>query len=184
MQSYKDFKKGYLNEWVDRSQAARKAAEELAKKDTTSLRDKYSYDAQNPDLVFTLDGHEVEFKAKNEEKSNGIPYFSYDQAIACQKDGWRLPTAKELRALCEYPRKFENKEYIIDNRLKLPAEGFRDCDCHGLNFVGYFGRYWSLDPDEDFEYANFLELGDDGYAGVRSSFKCKGHSVRLVRDVK
>ena len=42
MESYRDFKKRFVNEWVDQSQAARKAAEELAMKDTTSLRDKYN----------------------------------------------------------------------------------------------------------------------------------------------
>jgi len=190
MVDYKTFKKEYLNEWVDRSQAARKAAEELAKKDVkTSLRDKYTYEAQNPDLVFTLAGHKVEFKGENEKNSNDTAhnFFTYDEAMEhfgkFNKDGWRLPTKEELEALCHYPFEFDedSKQGVIDKRLSLPAAGCRSCG--GIEFgVGYYGRYWSFTPDGS--DCAWLLCFDSGEVSMFSGYWCGGQSVRLVRDVK
>jgi len=137
MIDYKTFKKGYLHEWVDRSQAARKAAEELAKREVKpSLQDKYAYKDINQNLVFTLDGHEVEFKDKNEKKPDGYAaryaYFTYDEAMELfgepdmKKGGWRLPTLQELRELKKFPYDYAKGCGVFDKRLALPK-----------------GRYWS-----------------------------------------
>ena len=183
MLSYKEFKKGYLNEWVDRSQAARKAAEELAKKEVKpSLRDTYVLPtADNSDLVFTLDGHKVEFKAENEENSN-TPYniFTYDEAIERfgepdLKDGWRLPTKEELEALIDdYPCEFKDEFCIFDKRLFMSAS-----DDVGL---GSYGYYWSATPDGP-ECAWDLLLRSDN-VWLSNNFRHVKHLVRLVRDVK
>ena len=192
MLSYKEFKKGYLNEWVDRSQAARKAAEELAKKEVKpSLRDTYVLPtADNPDLVFTLDGHKVEFKGENEKnpKDKKYDFFTYDEAIKCfgepdLKDGWRLPTKEELEALCHYSFKFDedSKQGVIDKRLYLPAMGIRTCDGN-VYCVGSDGYYWSSTPD-GLDRAWRLCFYS-GTVGMYCNYRCCGQSVRLVRDVK
>ena len=191
MIDYKTFKKGYLNEWADRSQAARKATEELANKEVkTSLRDKYTYEVQNPDLVFTLDGHKVEFKGENEINPKDTEYnlFTYEEAIKLfekpdLKDGWRLPTDEELEALCKYPYKFDedNEQGVFDNRLYLPAAGNRYCD-GGVDNVGSFGNYLSSTPNGPDEVLHLCF--ESGRVYILSLYRCYGFSVRLVREVK
>jgi len=186
MQSYKDFKKGFLNEWVDRSQAARKAAEELAMKDITTLSDRYKEEG----LVFTLDGHKVEFKAENEKNPNDPEYnlFTYEEALKRfgepDKDGWRLPTKEELEALInDYPYEFdkESNQGVFDNRLSLPAAGRRNCNA-SLYSVGSNGFYWSS-TFKDLEYAWCLFFYSSGLV-MDDGYRCGCRSVRLIRDVK
>jgi len=181
MIDYKTFKKEYLTEWVDRSQAARKAAEELANKEVIpSLRDRYA-------RIFDLDGHKVEFKGENEKNPNDPKYnlFTYDEAIKrfgeFNKEGWRLPSYEELEALCSYSYRFENKQGIFDNRLYLPAAGYRGSDGNVIS-VGSLGNYWTSTPDGSSFAWNFCF-----YSGKRSiyrSIQSCGFSVHLVRDVK
>ena len=181
MQSYKEFKKGYLNEWVEKSQAARKAAEELAMKDSTSLSDRYKEEG----LIFTLGGHKVELKGENEKNSDGDIYFTWDEAIKrfgeADKDGWRLPTKEELNDLCNYPYKFKDKQGVLDNRLSLPAAGFRTCDGN-VYCVGSEGNYWSSTSGGS-HLAWDLNFNSDGVY-MYGLARCDGQSVRLVRDVK
>jgi len=186
MLSYKEFKKEYLNEWVDKSQAARKAAEELAMKEVRpSLRDLHKNDF-NEELVFFLDGHRVEFKDENEKKTDGDTYFTYDEAMKCfgepdLKEGWRLPTEEEFKALCNCPYEFKDEQGVFDNRLYLPAAGYR---YRGGNVedMGFSGSYWSSTP-KDSDRAWELCFDSDG----TNSFSIHRYhklSVRLVRDVK
>ena len=190
MIDYKTFKKGYLTEWVDRSQAARKAAEELANKEVkTSLRDKYTYEVQNPDLVFTLDGHKVEFKSENEVKSDGDSYFTYDEAMKCfgepdLKDGWRLPTKEEYQALIDgYPYIFDknSRQGIFGKHLYLPAMGYRDSGGCLRNSKSN-GYYWSSTPDKSDSAWFLFFYSVETYTYVY--YRYFGQSVRLVRDVK
>jgi len=183
MLSYKDFKKEYLNEWVDRSQAARKAAEEFAMKDTASLRDKYA-------CIFDLAGHTVEFKGENEMNPNNPihNFFTYEEAknLFGKPDeyGWRLPTLNELKALkSNYLYKFdkENKQGVFDNHLYLPAAGFRNCD-GGVDDIGSDGCYWSSTPYGPDRVWYLYFFSNDVY--ISTYFRCCGFSVRLVRDVK
>jgi len=175
-------KRYYLRNWVDRSQAARKAAEELAMKDSTTLSDRYKEEG----LVFTLDRHKVEFKGENEINPKDLEYnfFTYEEAMERfgkpNKEGWRLPTNKELEALCNYPYKFKDKQEVLDNRLSLPAAGFRGRDGYVYD-VGSDGIYWSSTSKglEDAWYLSFYS----GNVGVYSSLRCNGFSVRLVRDL-
>jgi hypothetical protein len=187
MVDYKTFKKGYLNEWVDQSQAARKAAEELAMKEVKpSLQDKYAYKDINQDLIFILNGHKVEFKAENEKKADGDIYFTWYEAIERFgepdfKNGWRLPTKEEFGALCKYPHEFKDEQGVFDNRLYLPLAGY--CGCNGNVFsVGFRGFYWSstLEDSDCAWYLYFYSGGVD----MSSGYQCNEHSVRLVRDIK
>ena len=185
MVDYKTFKKEYLNEWVDQSQAARKAAEELAMRDTTSLRDKYK--PQN--VIMTLNGKQVEFKAENEKNPNDTKYnlFTYYEAKklfeAPDDQGWRLPTYKELFALCKLSYEFDtaNDVGIFDNKLQLPAAGLCDSGLEVYD-VGRSGNYWVLTPD-DWDVLN-LRFTSHGAVIDDNSFRSARFSVRLVRDVK
>ena len=181
-------KKHRLRYWVDRSQAARKAAEELAMKEVKpSLRDLHKNDV-NEDLVFILGGHKVEFKDENEVKTNGDIYFTYEEAMERfgepDEDGWRLPTKEELEALRDnftYVSDKVSKQGVFDKRLYLPLAGYRDC--LGIVYrVGSYGSCWSSTPyDSDYAlYLNFF-LGE---VNMYSILQCFGLPVRLIRDVK
>jgi len=177
MIDYKTFKKGCLTEWVDQSQAARKAAEELAMKEVKpSLRDIYK-----PELIFQLDKGRVEFKAENEKKPDGGLFFTWDEAMDIYGrpdiDGWRLPTRRELQVLSWEP--YDGG--VFDGRLAFPIAGI---DSHGrLSESGCTGYYWtsSVSP-QDPEGAYVLQI--DSKTQVRRLYKTYGCSVRLVRDVK
>ena len=189
MQSYKDFKKEYLNEWVDKSQAARKAAEELAKREVRpSLRDLHKNDF-NEELVFTLDGHDVEFKGENEIKPDGDPYFTYNEAVERfgepNKDGWRLPTEEEFHVLYyDYPYMFDTDsgQGVFNSRLYLPLTGFRTCD-GDVYAEGSGGSYWSSTP-KDSDRAWYLYFNSSGVYVFSNGGRCVGQSVRLIREVK
>lgn len=140
------------------------------------------------DRPFTIciDGHTVEFKSENENKPNGDIYFTYKEAIKRfkkpDKDGWRLPTKGELKVLCNYSYKFDavNGQGIFDNRLYLPAAGYRYCN--NVNNVGSDGFYWSSTPDGSDEAWHFCLYSDEVRIGGDSR-RC-GFSVRLVRELK
>jgi len=188
MIDYKTFKKGYLNEWVDQSQAARKAAEELANKDTTSLRDKYKDELP----VFSDGGYTIEFKKRNEVRSNGSWYFTWEEAMMLfgkpDKDGWRLPGLKDFKFLVEPEGdfSFSNGTGFFKNGLTLPADGTMSTP--GVaKAVGIVGSYWTnYDPPKMSQQTHLswmLSFTDATcYLGMTS--KTNYLSVRLVREVK
>ena len=183
MLDYKTFKKGYLTEWVDRSQAARKAAEELAKKEVKpSLRDKYAY-------VFDLDGHKVEFKPENEinSKEGTAGLFTQDEALSLfgepDKDGWRLPTLTELRRLLNYYYDFDKKARvgIIGNIMVLPQDGVVWSRMKIVTDKRHRGYYWTTDRRDDRAWC--MEVAELGLL-YNLADKNDRMSVRLIRDVK
>jgi len=188
MVDYKTFKKEYLNEWVDRSLAARKAAEELAMKDGASLRDIYKPEG----LIFDLGGKKIEFKAENEicpYDDNGLFtwYAAHLKFREPDKDGWRLPTESEMSALKNNaPYKFvQDKDMpylLMDGRLRLPAEGFEDSKGgNALFFKGETGDYWTSTPLGGMYAIEFKFT--EKYVKIDVSSVNTACSVRLVREV-
>ena len=184
MIDYKTFKKEYLNEWVDKSQAARKAAEELASKETrSSLRDIYK--PQN--VTLTLNDKLIEFRGEYEKKANGDIYFTWGEAMKYfgepDKDGWRLPTSDELQALKKdfsYEFDKDGEQGIFGSLLRLPAMGYRT-ESHGVTNEGNFGSYWTSTP---IQQNNAWAL--DFYSEKANMLNCPrtdGLCVCLVRDV-
>ena len=186
MVDYKTFKKEYLNEWVDRSQAARKAAEELANKEVRApLQDKYA--SMIKGLVFELDGKMLEFKDRNEENlaqgRGGL--FTWDEAMKRfgkpDEDGWRLPTKEELYDLADKNSfKFKDSKGVFDNRLVLPACGYHTIS-QQVMYVGDFADYWSSTPEDD-TTAWYLRI-DQGGVTISYTHVREGLSVRLVREI-
>ena len=153
---------------------------EIKSKFSDSIENTPEVQEINQDLVFELDGKKIEFKSKNEVKENGDIYFTWEEALKCQKDGWRLPTAKEFEALLEKEYIFGHGKGIFSNCLVLPAAGIRYCNGTVYN-VGSLGNYWSSTPNGS-EYAWYLYFYSGGvYMG--SGSRCYGRSVRLVREV-
>ena len=181
MIDYKTFKKEFLNEWVNRSQAARKAAEELAMKDGTSLRDKYRF-------IMTLNGKQLEFKDENEKKPDDPKYnlFTYDEAMERfanpDKDGWRLPSMEELELLSTLPYNAESGIGVFNDKFGLPLMGSRGlAEPHFVAFYQERGRYWSSTPvDIDRAWHLYLNKEKTYMLEKDKKYEC---SVRLVRDV-
>ena len=134
----------------------------------------------NQDLVFELNGKKLEFKSKNEVKENGDIYFTWEEALALQKDNWRLPTRKEFKALIETGFVFGHSKGIFDGRLILPAAGYRNCNGN-VCIVGSIGYYWSSTPNGS-KNAWYLCF-NSGEVLVFNFNRCYGLSVRLVREV-
>jgi len=188
MLSYKNFKKEYLNEWVDKSQAARKAAEELANKEVRpSLRDIYKNKFADS-LIFDGDVNPIEFKDANETKADGGRYFTWDEAKKLygepDKDGWRLPTFYDLKNLVETEEFFFSEGFgYFEDRLALPADGVIRTP-GVVQGKGKLGRYWTatvpVNPDTMPWTFSFHSAGC--YMDLRS--KKDMLSVRLIRDVK
>ena len=181
-------KKYYLRYWVDQSQAARKAAEELAMKEVRpSLRDLHKNDI-NQDLVFTLDGYRVEFKGENEENPKDPEYnfFTYEEAIERfgepDEDGWRLPTKEEFKALIgSGPYDFKDGQGVFDNRLCLPAMGYRTQNNYSRK-QGEWGCYLTTTP---YGINSIWELYFDSKGAILTFYdKKEANSIRLVREVK
>ena len=153
---------------------------EIKSKFSDSIENTPEVQEINQDLVFELDGKKIEFKSKNEVKENGDIYFTWEEALKCQKDGWRLPTAKEFEALSKKEYMFGYSREIFDSRLVLPAAGFRNYDGF-VNYVGSKGCYWSSTPYSSdhawFLYFNSSEVNT--YYSARDTRR----SVRLVREV-
>ena len=139
----------------------------------------------NQNLVFDLCGKQIEFKPENEINSDGTPHFTYEEAIACQKDGWRLPTYLEFENLRrKYNYKF-NKiagEGIFEERLHLFADGFRRGNGE-IDFVRTAGFYWTSTPVEGSRHSWYLYFNFGKVTDMNQSKWRDGQSVRLVREV-
>jgi len=192
MVDYKTFKKEYLNEWVDKSQAARKAAEELANKEVKpSLRDKY-LPVGRPDHIFQLCGKSIEFKTINEVNQGGVSSKNFPWNLAMERfeepdeDGWRLPTKEELSGLIEhYPYLYDSdfKEAVFDERLELPDEGWI---YYGGNtpFPTNGGSYWTSTICTSKANSAYMLSFRPGVVHLMDYSTKVEASVRLVREVK
>jgi uncharacterized protein (TIGR02145 family) len=101
--------------------------------------------------------------------------------------GWRLPTIKELTALV-------NAGYIWttvngvrgrlfgsgDNRLFLPASGYRHYLNGKENYVGSSGNYWSSTVFR--RYAYYLKFNNSTVYPNSNSPRANGYSVRCVAE--
>ena len=181
MLDYKTFKKGYLTEWVDRSQAARKAAEELANKEVkTSLRNKQFHHNVKMELKHSI----LEFKGDNEVNGAGTDrdFFTWEEASRLFKkpdaDGWRLPRVRELQSLAALRFDLVNETiYFPEIELVLPALGGRNQS--GSFMDGGYGAYlWTSTP-----YVA-LAFGEMHLHTINEYSVDFGCTVRLVRDVK
>jgi len=97
------------------------------------------------------------------------------------EDGWRLPIKEEFETLInKYPYGFKDEQGIFDNRLYLPAAGYRLFN-RSMKIVGLGGEYWSSTPNASDRayvlYFNWCEVCR------QYDFRCNGVPVRLVREV-
>ena len=126
----------------------------------------------------------TKWKTANEENAADAEYdfYTYDEAIAAFGD--KLPTKEqweELKGECQWT--WTDSGYEVTgpngNSISLPAAGWRNCN-GSVNYVGYYGYYWSSTPKES-EYAWNLNFNSGGRL-VGNYFRCFGLSVRLVQD--
>ena len=126
----------------------------------------------------------TKWKTTNEENTADAEYdfFTYDEADSLFGD--RLSTKEqlaELRDNCTWL--WTGNGYDVKgpngNTIKLPASGYRDCS-DSVNYVGSLGNYWSSTPS-DSDYAWYLIFGSGG-VDMNYFYRCRGYSVRLVKD--
>lgn len=125
--------------------------------------------------------------------------YNWDSAMSEVPEGWRLPSKKDFKELCDYAEKATNAEDDIDLMSDTDDwDGFKGKNTFGFNAkpAGYYEAedaefqdigietaFWTSDEDNDDE-AFTMKVG--GYilrAGFdNSSSKENGFSVRYVKD--
>lgn len=111
-------------------------------------------------------------------------YFTWDEAMAIEADGWRLPTKAEWMTLCvEFGEKDGDiAPDALSKNLKLKKNGY--VDSGSLWGAGAEGDYWSSTALSDTSYAYYLYFYSSGVNPSYYSIHYYGQLVRLVRDVK
>ena len=127
----------------------------------------------------------TKWKTTNEINPNVTnDLYTYDEAI--QKFGNQLPTSKqwmELKTECDWSWNDIKKGYEVTGpngkSIFMPAEGFRGCrgEVSPGGSSGYYWSYTSIGSDG----AKILEFGPY-MVYISISYRCFGHSVRLVHD--
>ena len=96
--------------------------------------------------------------------------------------GWRVPTKEEFESLVSSGSVWKKKNdidgrFFGNEKLFLPAAGYRHTSDGVLGNVGY-GNYWSSIPDtNDAYYLNFYEHN----CYISDNYKTYGNSVRCVK---
>lgn len=116
-------------------------------------------------------------------------YFTWDEAIALQKDlpdGWRLPTRSEWALICE---EFAQKDGRLDadtlvTNLNLQRNGWYDFKDKATDGTGYVGYYWSSTPYSSTSSAYYLGFGSSSVYPSYSITRYLGDSLRLVKDLE
>lgn len=111
-------------------------------------------------------------------------YFTWDEAMAIEAGGWRLPTRTEWMSLCiEFGEKDGDIDpSVLSKALKLERNGV--ILSNSLWSAGDRGYYWSSTADSNTSDAHGLALFTTSSYPSNSSNRLIGFSVRLVRDVK
>lgn len=111
----------------------------------------------------------------------GQTYYTYDEAIS--KFANNLPTKEQFIELinnCKWYWEGNGCKFVgpNGNSIYLPAAGCRYCT-GDVTDVGTEGDYWSSTPyDSDDAWSSAFD--SDGFY-MFTSFRCGGHSVRLVQ---
>lgn len=112
-------------------------------------------------------------------------YFTWDEAMAIEAGGWRLPTRTEWMRLCiEFGGVHGDIDPdVLTEALGLGKNGFV-LSVSPMN-AGYEGNYWASTAGPSTGVAYYLYF-DPGSVDPGSCNCCFGFSfsVRLVRDVK
>lgn len=129
-------------------------------------------------------------------------YYSFEDAMSCCPDGWRLPTRYEIEVLnlnhsyletgydglkgqrfsgFEPLRSLVDDEYVDSPAIFLPASGYVAED--GLQYYDV-GCYWSSDVVVSNEYGKYvvaLQFSESGWS-LRDFSAALKHSVRCVNS--
>lgn len=111
-------------------------------------------------------------------------YFTWDEATAIKADGWRLPTRTEWMALCiEFGEKGGDIDHdALTKALGLGKNGY--VYSGSLRRAGNYGYYWSSTAYSSASYAYYLAFLSGSVSPSYGSYRYRGFSVRLVRDIK
>ena len=69
-----------------------------------------------------------------------------------------------------------------DQTIWYPASGFRNNNAGGLDYVGYFGGYWSASPRGYYGAYSLYFLDDGNVSPSIDGSRAHGHSVRCLQE--
>lgn len=140
-------------------------------------------------------------KSISELKSNGfiddnwnlLP--SYDAATANWKNGWRMPTIKEMHELvdnCKWSFRTKNGigGYVVEglngNTIFLPCAGWEVDSTRNQWAQGKYGSYWTASVSSDKTVAYYLFYSDSyirfDYGYYEYFYRHYGMSIRPVKE--
>ena len=112
---------------------------------------------------------------------------SSDVVYGACPDGWRLPTAEELRALSDYATltaeggfaDLDNDKDVVLN-FNVNFLGFYDVDAKETDGVGkaYFWSETAIEGEEEEAYSMIIK--DNDHASVDASHKTYAFTIRCV----
>jgi uncharacterized protein (TIGR02145 family) len=112
---------------------------------------------------------------------------SWDMANNPCPSGWRLPTEAQLQGLINSGNSWEQLNGVWgrffgsgDQRVFLPAAGYRLGAAGLLDAEGIYGNYWSGTPSSSEFACNLLFRSEN--AGTNVFFRRGGLSVRCIKD--
>lgn len=112
-------------------------------------------------------------------------YFTWDEAMGINVDGWRLPTRAEWMGLCI---EFGEKDGDINPSVLAKTLGLgKNGSVHSgsLWYAGVDGYYWSSTAYFNTSYVYYLDVCATSLSPPDYSYyRYYGFSVRLVRDIK
>lgn len=127
-------------------------------------------------------------------EKDGHHYFTWEEAMeAAEKQGKRLPTADEWKALCDLGSTWDEKlegrwfggNHDTDHKgsIFLPALDYNRRATVPANYIlGPCGFYWAFSRGDWHGYAHNLNFDCD-IVNVNLGFTKKLFSVRCVRDI-
>ncbi len=115
---------------------------------------------------------------------NGVgDYFTFDEAND-PKAGRLVPSVEDFEALCSFPNEWALYQgqfgRLFDNRLFIPAGGYRDHNDGSLFAVGHYGYSWSSSiAGTD---AHYLVFDAGGLSPQNSGRRASGLQLRCLRE--
>lgn len=120
---------------------------------------------------------------RNSNEGGDNARYTYNEAVS--RFGNKLPTKQQLEELknkCTWTWTGSGYKVIgpNGNSIYLPAAGGRWCN-GGVSGVGAYGYYWSSTPHDSDAWYLYFHSSEE--VGMHDSYRCYGHSVRLVQNL-
>lgn len=120
-----------------------------------------------------------------DKDGNKKTYFTWDEAVKINIDGWRLPTTEEIKIICApFINDFEKDDAEnFMNKYNFSKNGCYNYATGNINYQGSAGYYWESNAIST-TYARGLYFSSTYLYPQANYSKGYGFSVKLVKERK